>query len=416
LTWLLLVAVVSAAGSGVAWAQKRPQEILSWRHQMLPAERYEALAEEWEAFVGKHPNDPRAWVEWGDALRYTGKRDEAMEKYKRAFEIDSSDVAALVKYTDNVTLHKHATADWALAKERLLRASKMEPGFSETYYALWLTSMRTGDQKLTETCLRRMVESGDMPRPLFDFGHNMIEGAPKDAIIFTNGDNDTYPPLAYQVITGARPDVSIVNLSLLNTKWFVKLARDMGVPVGLSDDDIAELKHTKESRIAHQVQRRIFDNLRRNKWPRPLFYCVTVAESNKVLKCDYVLEGLLLRIVPATDTNEPGERKTDLPRLRELFDTVYRLESATDPLVDWERESAVARLTTNYTAILHMMGTELLGAGDPSVAGPYLYKAMTILAFHNERGHAKGLLEAWESADPKSVLLGKARKLLESSG
>lgn len=401
---------------GTALAGERPQEILSWRHQILPAERYEALVKEWEAFVSRNPKDPRAWVEWGDALRYAGERDEAMEKYRRAFEIDSTDVAALVKYTDNITMHKHASADWALAKERLLRASRLEPDFPETYYALWLAALRTGDGKLAAKSLRRMVELGDMPRPLFDFGHNMVAGAPEGAIIFTNGDNDTYPPLAYQVVTGKRRDVTIVNLSLLNTKWYVRYVRDKGVPVGLDDKGVEGLEQRKDERISSQVQKLIFDNLKEKNWPRPLFYCVTVAESNKALTCDYVMEGLLLRIVPAASAGESGNREINVPKLRELFDTVYRLDSVTDPLVDWERESSVARLATNYPALLRMTGMELLGGENPASGEPYLYKAMTIYAFHKEKGYAQSLLEAWESVTPKSEALSRAKKLVAASG
>ena len=87
-----------------------------------------------------------------------------------------------------------------------------------------------------------MVETGDMPRPLLDYGYNMIAGAPPNAIILTNGDNDTYPPLAMQVLRGLRPDVAIVNLSLLNTTWYIRYQRDHGVPIPLTDAVIDTLR------------------------------------------------------------------------------------------------------------------------------------------------------------------------------
>jgi Protein O-mannosyl-transferase TMEM260-like len=54
-----------------------------------------------------------------------------------------------------------------------------------------------------------------------DFAANLLRGLPSRAILFTWGDNDTFPLMYLQAVAHVRPDVQIVNVSLTNAPWYV---------------------------------------------------------------------------------------------------------------------------------------------------------------------------------------------------
>ena len=54
-----------------------------------------------------------------------------------------------------------------------------------------------------------------------DFGKNYLSCIEKDGIIFTNGDNDTFPLWYVQKTEGYRTDVRVCNLSYLQTDWYI---------------------------------------------------------------------------------------------------------------------------------------------------------------------------------------------------
>jgi tetratricopeptide (TPR) repeat protein len=219
-----------------------------------------------------------------------------------------------------------------------------------------------------------------------DYAYNILMGLDQNAMIFTNGDNDTFPLWYIQEVEGIRKDVRVVNLSLLNTDWYIEQLRDLDpkVPITWTDDQIAQLFPFRDNAgkvwlvkdiAAHHI-------LETNAWKQPVYLAVTVPEQMG-LESQLSMEGLAFRILP-----EKTDMRVNVERTMKNLNEVYRygglvLHDPKDPN-RWLHDTVVykddnaSRLTQNYAAAFTRVAIEQMEQGQYDEALKQIERAMAV--------------------------------------
>ena len=213
----------------------------------------------------------------------------------------------------------------------------------------------------------------------YDYAYNLLTSCGENGLLFTNGDNDTFPLWFLQEVEGVRRDVRIVNLSLLNTNWYIKQLRDeepkVDIPLTdtfidsvLTDTQMVDLRrrlwlkpqtpgeYLKLGLDVEVVAPPGHDLLRIqdwmvigiaywNDWKRPMHFAITVAGSNRTGLDPYLrMDGMVMTLV------REKEAVPDADLLAENLLERYRYRGISDPTV--YKDVNTTRLLGNYRACI----------------------------------------------------------------
>ena len=239
----------------------------------------------------------------------------------------------------------------------------------------------------------------------WDYSYNILQTCEKDAIIFTNGDNDTFPLWYLQDVEGIRRDVRVVCLSLVNTSWYIQQMKAKPyyeeakpVPISLTNAQIERIQPVEwssrqmELAVPRETMEKygvtdsatvrsgkitytfnptldfgtvkgirvqdimIQDIVSTNGWKRPIYFAVTVSPDSKIGLDEYLwFHGLAWRLEPRKTADQDHSLDPVILRAN-LFNEPkgfsktpsygYKWRGINDPGVFFDENTQ--RLTVNY--------------------------------------------------------------------
>jgi len=191
-----------------------------------------------------------------------------------------------------------------------------------------------GDEEKAEKSFLRGKKAGAFFPAQLEYNKNVLISCESNAILFTNGDMDTFPVWYLQFIEGFRKDITVVNLGLLNQPWYIKFLKNPSVlcsnvvDFGMTEAEIDELapiqwaadtvkiilpagsqansgilkwyvEPTIEDRGIRVQDMMIMKIIQMNHWKNTIYFALTVEDKNKIgLDSHLSLEGLVSRFYP----------------------------------------------------------------------------------------------------------------------
>ena len=219
---IAFLSFISCQADSKTGDEMKPQKVYRIVYEMRSNDWYQQQAKLWKKEIEKNPASEEAWYNFYNANRYGNFEDiENKDKQARLDKI-IEDMGKAIPETYTLYLlkywNKYSCEDLTLVE----KAYALNPDRPDTYYPFMSQAEIKGDLKTVQKFAQKLYNSKDISPWLYEYNYNVLISVKPNAILFTNGDNDTYPAWILQKVHKVRPDVTVMNLSLCHIEDYLQ--------------------------------------------------------------------------------------------------------------------------------------------------------------------------------------------------
>lgn len=389
---------------------------------LLYATSYDSARQAYTDLVRDYPGSAEALLGLSLADRCIGQRESAYVEAKRALALDPQGTGVLCNYADLLQPARGAYSSDTMSDSARFEASVAAAGKAArtghryavyAHFTLWVDYIWAGRLADARRETRTLAANSYFPPALLEFGRNLLTAIEPNALLLTDCGDCTGPLFSVQDGEGFRPDVTVVNIALLNSPRATAMMRDsLRLPVSFSDPELNELRAVRDSatgRAARPCDRLVSDVIANaRKQNRPVYFAtITSPEAMGDWKDYSVKEGLVRRVVATRAADS-----SDVPRMIENTERRYRLTAA-GQRIEWKANMSpltrnIPWLVLNYAAIYMDMANYFKGQGDMARVDETCRRAYELVKHTDGAQWTSRVVSIWLNLNPSSA---EARKL-----
>ena len=188
---------------------QKPEKVYRYCYAIKSKDWYAKQEKLWQEEISKNPQDEVAWYNYYFASRYaSSERDE--NKRKQHLDEIIDEIRKVIPDSYLYPYLKYYNGDYKI--DYLKNAYKIKPDCADLYWDFILYHEINGTDLQKKEFCKKLYLSKDIISSLYDYNFNILNSTEENSILFTNGDNDTYPVWILQEVKDIRNDVTLLNV------------------------------------------------------------------------------------------------------------------------------------------------------------------------------------------------------------
>lgn len=349
--------------------QPKSEKVLRIVYEVKPDEWYRQQAKLWKKEIDKNPKNAEAWHNYYNAVRYEnfGRTIGTKEKQEKLQKIVDDMGKYVPKSFEYHYLKYFNCGDKTRDLKDMEIAHKMAPERPDPLYELITHYELKGNEDNVTDYYKKLYETKDIAPWLVNYNYNVLMSTKENAILFTNGDNDTYPPRMLQEAKGIRTDVTIINIPMSATESYLeRILKKKGIKIdrkSLMEKAVTIGSDKSKSFSISKFAQEVCKYLAENYPDISIYFALTVYENHfNPFKGDLYIVGLAYRY--------SSKRIDNIALIKKNLENYFRLDYLK---YDWYNDlypgmNLMNQMNLNYVPGMMMLAEHFKTSGQDEKA------------------------------------------------